>query len=397
MMNRIVGFFLIFILLGQIAKADVSNSFVVKGDLDKYYPVTFEDNNWDDNRATILEIGRSSVHTDEYCRGSVIAKFTYHTTGWGNGSSFINADIRSGGYAITAASIVGFVGGWSDATGANGIKRIIVWLRGGTTTYYYYSSNPLNPIVYDGVQNALPFAEPNGLQHTFKINAEAYVNNNGVTLGGDFFLNGNAQINGATKIKSANSSYPLIGARNPLYLDAENFGSSNSSAIVFSKGNGIVASIATDLLANGGKDIFTIAGDGNANILFNPFNGSGNVGIGVTTPTEKLSVNGNIRTKKLIVTQTGWPDYVFDSSYTLTPLTQVEQFIKDNKHLPDVPSAKEVADKGLDVGDNQAVLLKKIEELTLYMIEMKKENDRMKEEMIKKINAQQKEIEKLKK
>ncbi|MFL9485734.1 hypothetical protein ACI6Q2_23350, partial [Chitinophagaceae bacterium LWZ2-11] len=129
----------------------------------------------------------------------------------------------------------------------------------------------------------------------------------------------------------------------------------------------------------------------------------GNVGIGTTSPTEKFAVNGNIRSRKLIVTQQGWPDYVFDSTYTLTPLAQVEQFIKDNKHLPDVPSAKEVTDKGLDVGDNQAMLLKKIEELTLYMIEqnkkmdeMKKENNRTKNEMTKKIEAQQKEIELLK-
>ncbi|MFL9485704.1 hypothetical protein ACI6Q2_23175 [Chitinophagaceae bacterium LWZ2-11] len=110
---------------------------------------------------------------------------------------------------------------------------------------------------------------------------------------------------------------------------------------------------------------------------------SGNVGIGTTSPSEKVAVNGNIRSKKIIVTQTGWPDYVFDSAYILTPLTQIEQFIKDNKHLPDVPSAKEVGDKGLDVGDNQAVLLKKIEELTLYMIEMKKEAER-----VKKINEE---------
>ncbi|MFL9485768.1 hypothetical protein ACI6Q2_23520, partial [Chitinophagaceae bacterium LWZ2-11] len=102
----------------------------------------------------------------------------------------------------------------------------------------------------------------------------------------------------------------------------------------------------------------------------------GNVGIGTTnTGSNKLAVEGTIGARKLKITQvTPWPDYVFDSAYTLTPLAQVEQFIKDYKHLPGVPSAKEVANRGLDVGDNQAVLLKKIEELTLYMIEMKKEN-----------------------
>jgi hypothetical protein len=119
---------------------------------------------------------------------------------------------------------------------------------------------------------------------------------------------------------------------------------------------------------------------------------TGNVGIGTTNPTEKLSVNGNIRSQKLIVTQTGWSDYVFDSTYQLKPLTEIEQFIKDNKHLPDVPSAKEVEKAGIDVGENQAVLLKKIEELTLYMIEMKKDNAAMEKEIeaLQKENAQQK-------
>ncbi|MFL9485702.1 hypothetical protein ACI6Q2_23165 [Chitinophagaceae bacterium LWZ2-11] len=107
---------------------------------------------------------------------------------------------------------------------------------------------------------------------------------------------------------------------------------------------------------------------------------NGNVGIGTANPgSYKLAVEGKLGARKVVVTQAAnWPDYVFDSSYTLTPLALVEQFIKDNKHLPDVPSAKEVTDKGLDVGDNQAVLLKKIEELTLYMIEMKKENEALK-------------------
>ena len=103
-------------------------------------------------------------------------------------------------------------------------------------------------------------------------------------------------------------------------------------------------------------------------------NHAGNVGIGTTNPSEKLSVNGNIRAKKLIVTQTGWPDFVFSKFYKLRSLTEVENYIKANQHLPEVPSAKEVAAKGISVGDTQVLLLKKIEELTLYIIELKKEN-----------------------
>jgi hypothetical protein len=100
----------------------------------------------------------------------------------------------------------------------------------------------------------------------------------------------------------------------------------------------------------------------------------GNIGIGTTTLTEKLSVNGNIKAKKLIVSQAGWPDYVFSKNYKLKPLSEVDQFIKINNHLPEMPSAKDIESKGLDVGKAQALLLKKIEELTLYVIALKKEN-----------------------
>lgn len=99
---------------------------------------------------------------------------------------------------------------------------------------------------------------------------------------------------------------------------------------------------------------------------------TGAVGIGITTPTEKLTVNGAILSKKVKVTATGWPDYVFHPSYRLMPLDQLERYIKANRHLPEIVSAAEVERDGLDLGDNQAALLKKIEELTLYVIELKK-------------------------
>jgi len=118
-----------------------------------------------------------------------------------------------------------------------------------------------------------------------------------------------------------------------------------------------------------GYRTITLATGGNAKmkILAN-----GNIGIGTLNPGEKLSVNGNIRAKKILVSQTGWPDYVFDSSYSLRSLVEVENFITKNKHLPDMPSAKEVEEKGISIGDNQALMLKKIEELTLYILQLEK-------------------------
>ena len=111
-------------------------------------------------------------------------------------------------------------------------------------------------------------------------------------------------------------------------------------------------------------------GEGNATALW--LASTGNIGIGTTSASEKLTVNGNIVSKKVKVTQSGWPDYVFHVSYRLRPLSEVEQYIKQYHHLPDVSSSDEIEANGLDVGDNQSALLKKIEELTLYLIAQNK-------------------------
>jgi hypothetical protein len=105
------------------------------------------------------------------------------------------------------------------------------------------------------------------------------------------------------------------------------------------------------------------------------FKQNGQVGIGtlnVNDANYKLFVETGIRTRKVKVDVATWPDYVFSSSYKLPSLKEVEQFIKQHKHLPDVPSEAEVKKEGLDLGENQAVLLKKIEELTLYIIDQNK-------------------------
>ncbi|MGN6437505.1 MAG: hypothetical protein ACTHMM_13275 [Agriterribacter sp.] len=102
---------------------------------------------------------------------------------------------------------------------------------------------------------------------------------------------------------------------------------------------------------------------------------NGNVGIGtqnVNNPDYKLFVEAGVRTRKVKVDQATWPDYVFDNGYKLRPLQEVENFIEANKHLPDVPSATQIKKDGLNLGENQAVLLRKIEELTLYAIQQEK-------------------------
>ncbi len=114
---------------------------------------------------------------------------------------------------------------------------------------------------------------------------------------------------------------------------------------------------------------------------------SGNLSIGTTlTPAGyKLAVGGNIIAEKVRVKlqSSGWPDYVFDKKYKLPSLQETEQFIQQHRHLPGVPSAAEVEKEGIDLGDNQATLLKKIEELTLYIIEQGKQQEKQQQEIEK--------------
>ncbi|MDQ1238890.1 MAG: hypothetical protein QG577_1075 [Thermodesulfobacteriota bacterium] len=105
---------------------------------------------------------------------------------------------------------------------------------------------------------------------------------------------------------------------------------------------------------------------------------AGKVGIGTTAPAYNLAVNGSIGCKELTVTTTGWADFVFKDNYKLPPLSEVETFISQNKHLPGIPTEEEVAKNGVKMGDMSTKLLQKVEELTLYMIELKKENEDLK-------------------
>jgi len=104
------------------------------------------------------------------------------------------------------------------------------------------------------------------------------------------------------------------------------------------------------------------------------YSSNGNVGIGTGNPDSKLSVNGNIRAKEIKVEIANWPDYVFAKDYQLPTLEQTRHHIKEKGHLPGIPSAAEVKVNGIDLGEMNKNLLKKIEELTLYLIEIEKES-----------------------
>ncbi len=108
---------------------------------------------------------------------------------------------------------------------------------------------------------------------------------------------------------------------------------------------------------------------------------NGNVGIGTPNPDSRLTVKGLIHAEEVKVSlQVPGPDYVFEKNYKLLSLSETETYIQQNKHLPEVPSAKEMETNGISLSEMNMLLLKKVEELTLYLIEMKKENEQIKKE-----------------
>ncbi|MDO5971991.1 fibronectin type III domain-containing protein, partial [Flavivirga aquimarina] len=145
--------------------------------------------------------------------------------------------------------------------------------------------------------------------------------------------------------------------------------SSNESVVVSSN----TVTVITDLASSGGGSGNWILN--NQDVYYNV----GNVGIGTDTPDEKLAVNGNIHTKEIRVDLSNWPDYVFTKDYNLPTLAQIEEHIQEKGHLPNIPSAKDVQANGVHLGEMNAKLLEKIEELILYTLQQQKELEAQKE------------------
>jgi hypothetical protein len=130
------------------------------------------------------------------------------------------------------------------------------------------------------------------------------------------------------------------------------------------------------LQASNGKDFKFYNGQYALTIL----GSNGNVGIGTTNPQYMLAVKGTVGAQEVVVTNTGWADYVFQPGYRLRPLGEIGAYIKANRHLPDIPSQAEVKQKGVSVCEMQSKLLAKIEELTLHMIQEDERNSRLERE-----------------
>jgi hypothetical protein len=176
-------------------------------------------------------------------------------------------------------------------------------------------------------------------------------------------VNGTVNFGGMVDIEGL---LTLSGGRLSQIGDSPN---DNNAAFVntSSSGNGLYSSGG-----GAGKYAFHFLNHAGTSVLYG--DGDGNVSIGTTNAQGyKLAVKGKIISEEIIVKlHANWPDYVFSDDYKLPSLQEVERYIKANKHLPEVPSAAEVKENGLSVGEMNVILLRKIEELTLHIIDQNK-------------------------
>lgn len=268
-------------------------------------------------------------------------------------------------------------------------------LRNNNKDLWFYS--------YDANVHGNPYWNP--LQFNYSANRSIILTGGYVGIGTEspaytLDVGGSAQIKNSLFVKNTTSG--------PAYITLNTVGSYNQMIFIDDNGTSSLKSVSgssgylefggTRLNNSGGIRINSLSSD-DWEFNYSTDNGgyfyldeygvgkhlvvkkNGSVGIGTTNPSTdyKLSVNGKIRSKEVVV-EASWSDFVFEETYDLKSLKEVESFIKKNKHLPDVPSEKEITENGVSIGEMQSTLLQKIEELTLYVIEQGKRIEKLEQE-----------------
>jgi hypothetical protein len=183
---------------------------------------------------------------------------------------------------------------------------------------------------------------------------------------------------------------PYMGAEKPRLYDLQVYGSFSPSISYFSRVSIGTTDNSEQLNVDGSVKAYRFIGKSNASYYLDPSNTGTSLNVAGTIKSKEIQVvelntdiinSDEIKAKSINVEIDNVADYVFEKEYNLLPLSSVEQFIIKNKHLPEIPSASEMQTKGMDIAEMNNLLLKKIEELTLYLIEINKVNEQLIEEL----------------
>jgi hypothetical protein len=173
-----------------------------------------------------------------------------------------------------------------------------------------------------------------------------------------------------------------VGTDEPVAkLEVKGILSDYNYLIGLEQGYGIFSDNVGNLI--GGETRLWFNTPNNGSIVFGPRSGDSNLD-NIRFRAQRSRFEGNLEVVgtatvcQIVVEPIGWCDYVFEEDYELMELSNLDQYIRNNKHLPDVPTEAEIFESGIDVAEMNMILLKKVEELTLYIIQLQKEIDSLK-------------------
>lgn len=421
---------LIFISINLIAQTS-SGTFKVGGTSSNFYPVIFSVKGLAGvSSEGTINIYRENVHLNGSWNGSFHAKISFISSNYGHMETKVSNFTYIIGQGTPYNDPIGDI---QDGSNQGSNSWLVVWLRGGDVDYRWSCPDNTTATLLDENATGVSKLDENGATLNV-INAQSDIvttakNNslhpsvgigtfsNGFVIGnfgigtpmpqskfhvlksgnffnydngGDFIFNTGDGTQSNTYLRVLGGIY---GQQNSTNIDLITAGNNYNQPIGWRIGS--INRGNTDVYDNPRDLIFSqLSSDGSGSTNNGTSNermritNDGNVGIGTTDPGNyKLAVEGMIGAREIKVTANSWADYVFDENYKLKSLDSLNKYIQKHKHLPNIPSAQEVKENGgINLGEINVKLLEKIEELTLYVIQLKKENEEIKAKLDKVAN-----------